>query len=250
MIRKVNLSMVLIAITAALLITSSALAQDRNESSAVTNKDNPYDYVGVKHNQILRAFFNSDDYRSFRESKAKNPSEVVTAFFSKCCATQISCCTGNPPPDPRLSTEKMIRIADTGRRPLEMLGKMGVSRTVTQYAEQVESALRRLPKNTAHTRSSYKAFFVLEQTILRNRKLAPVDRRQALMMVAGARYSAHFWNGVKNGRTPPRLTDGGDGTVARIDWDEVAGVDAMGCIGGPEAGAAASILDYLSQLMR
>lgn len=206
-----------------------------NERSVVGNEDNPHDQVGVKHNQILSAFFRSDEYRSFRESKNRNPVEAVTAFFSKCCATQISCCTGNPPPPGMLKP---------GRSSAEILSKARVSRSVMQYASQVEATIKRLPKTTAHTRSSYQPFFALEGAILKDKNLGPEDRATALTIVAGAKYSAYFWN--REVITTPK--DGAAVGLRKIDWDRLLGVDAMGCIGGPEAGAAASIIDYCFQL--
>jgi hypothetical protein len=68
------------------------------------------------------------------------------------------------------------------------------------------------------------------------------------MMVAGARYSAYLWNGVRTSGVPSPPIDNGGAGFAKIDWDRVGAVDAMGCIGGPEAGAAASIIDYIFQV--
>ncbi len=42
-------------------------AKTTHEWSIISNTLNPYDEVGLKHNQILVAFFKSDDFHSFNE---------------------------------------------------------------------------------------------------------------------------------------------------------------------------------------
>lgn len=203
---------------------------------------NPFEKVGLLHNQILELFAKSKEFEQFRNSAKKDIRSTLKAFFKN---------NGMKPPaviDEIANWRKKNKagLLDYFKQKTAGLqydlrqGLLDLIYTKNQYFEVKTTAYS--PKTI-----NWPVFSVFEYRVLSATFINLKQRESLLKMAAGARYSISYWHAVKNSRNTPWIDNTG-GTSKEIDWDEVAAVDAMGCIAGPEAGAAASIADYLIQL--
>jgi hypothetical protein len=107
-----------------------------NEWSIISNKLNPYDEIGLKHNQFLVEFFKSEEFRSFndpkdknvnsiRESENKNVITAVEKFINRLCKKQINICSG-PNPNDRFSNDfgRQLRIVQEEKDPMKTLSSV------------------------------------------------------------------------------------------------------------------------------
>ena len=207
--------------------------------SIVGNKDNPYDEVGLKHNEIVAEFFKSEEYRSYRESKNKDARTAVENFLIGCCGKNKFCCLNTPGPyNPIPDIGWLIKTVRTEKEPLKILSKLGASKSVEANTKETLSLIKKQSWNKEFTREMFNDFFALEKRIVADRKLTKDDRQKALMILSVARYSLYYWKNFDDNNLPQNR---------KIDWGEVAAVDTMCAIGGPEAAAAGSLLSALVQ---
>jgi len=224
-----------------------------NEWSIISNKLNPYDEIGLKHNQFLVEFFKSEEFRSFndpkdknvnsiRESENKNVITAVEKFINRLCKKQINICSG-PNPNDRFSNDfgRQLRIVQEEKDPMKTLSRSGASESVMAYAVEIDLLLEKLPKDKEFTRSTFNDFFDLENRAADDKKLREDDRKKVLVMTAVARYSAYYWRRSEFTKLhqycPP---------PPGIVLSKAAMWDIVGClVGGPLFGMGVSIVSLL-----
>ncbi len=230
--------------------TSETRLKSNNEWSIISNPRNPYDEVGLKHNQFLVEFFKSEEFRSFnepkdknvnatRESENKNVLTAVERFINRFCKKQINICSGPGPYDPFPNDfGGQLRIIQEEKDPMKTLSRSGASRSVMAYAVEIDSLLEKLPKDKEFTRSTFNDFFDLEKRATDDKKLTEDDRKKVLVMTATARYSAYYWRREFTRATS--LIPPGKVLGRAAMWDIV------GClVGGPLFGMGVSIISLL-----
>jgi len=249
--RKISLIKFVWLVLAILLISNSILAQNNNPWNIVQNKDNPYDEVGLKHNRNLDEFLQSAEFQAFKESKEKDYSAFMTDYFFGCCKKKESrfCCFELPGPLGDRKPEDIIKIIKEEKDPLKILSKLETSKSVKSYAKSIISILKSLPENKSLSRVDYKDLFALEKKVISDRKISKDEKKKVLMMASTARFSSLYWNREKLEARNPKLPIL-QAKQIKIDWDEVAGVDTICAVAGPEAAAVGSVADIFLQIAR
>lgn len=220
--------------------------QENNDWSIASNRDNPYDEVGLQHNQLVAEFPRSKELMELVKSGAGNEARIFQTLSEFCCRHHFSvCCNGGIPGPFGGDPLAVARVIRESRTPSEMLDKLNVSRPVRAYALRIHTLLKQLASGRTAERSSYQPFFELERKIAQDRTLKADERKGLLMMAATARYSSLYWRRVADDPQNPWVSGGNESE--KTDWGEVGFADAIGGLFGPFWAAFVSVVDVIWQ---
>ncbi|MDR1113002.1 MAG: hypothetical protein LBL18_04500 [Bacteroidales bacterium] len=160
---------------------------------SVSFADNPYDYQGEKHNQLLQKFFD--------EIYPKIDSTQYAQAYVKMASLPIS--------DPDVAAERILSLKDDiiskeGYNSKFINSLSGVSETEKQIVNLYFEQMQKIPELNGRIALSKEA----ESFILQEKGLSPEEKEEILSAFAIYRYSTWFWDNMGNQvKSPMRICE-------------------------------------------
>jgi len=194
------------------------------------NPANPYDEVGLKHNQLLESFFEAKEGKEFRsdliDRKKKPLSDYFVPFFRHW--------PGHFDPGP------VLEFSKRAKSPVDWIGftQKDPSQSFLKYIHLLIEDVNKLPKERVPASEIYSRIIELEATITTDREVSDSEKKSLLMAASGARYSHAYWSDPNNNKWAAEAT---------VDWGRAGVLDAIGCIATPACGGVCSLIDLTFQ---
>jgi hypothetical protein len=205
------------------------------------NPANPYDAVGLQHNQILASFFGSKLGQELKADltahKKQPPTYYLVPFFKDWPPTGTGPYAGPWPYDPW----PILKFSKTVKSPDDWIGlsQKRPSQILLKYLHLLQNNIKNLPNGGVLRSQSFSSIISLEAAIAADKAVSASDKKTLLMAASVARYSCAYWHDPKNQWV---------GAKSHVEWGQVCGVDAI--VGGfttPAGGATGSAIDAIVQ---
>lgn len=219
-----------------------ALGRSASRWEAARNPANPYDVVGLQHNEVVASFAKSRQGQEFKAGLLSHKMQPLTHYFEPFCKNWRPHGPGFPGPywptswpyDPM----PLLDFSKTVKAPMDWIAfsQKTPSRTLQRNLQLIVDETKKLPQEKTASPENYSGIINLEAAITADKAIDENDKKSLLMAASVARYSHAYWTGPSN-----------EWAGIPVDWGRVSAVDAIGAIGGPVSAGLCSIADLLFQ---
>jgi len=161
-----------------LTVPTSALSMSATQAVLPGNPQNPYDSVGMIHNQVLQKVCSYVNQR--KDTTSGGIRKQVSAFFQQRYGTSIN--------TQLIRADQHFLITFPARQ----VNVIPDKNAPANYCNQILAAINQLKEDSSY-QVFYRKIVSIESNVLHDKTLTPEQAQQVLTVASIARYSIAFW---------------------------------------------------------